>query len=83
MVAICAGEPRLTVPPILQTPLSEVIPPYVYAFSLPSGHALNITVIAGMVAYLLIRPEDTVGRFWTARSESIPVGTPADTVRVT
>ena len=36
-------------------PLSEAIPPYEYAFSFPSGHALNSTVIAGMVAYLLIR----------------------------
>jgi membrane-associated phospholipid phosphatase len=36
-------------------PLSEAVPPYEYAFSFPSGHALNSTVIAGMVAYLLVR----------------------------
>jgi len=36
-------------------PLSEAVPPYEYAFSFPSGHALNSTVIAGMVAYLLAR----------------------------
>jgi membrane-associated phospholipid phosphatase len=36
-------------------PLSEAVPPYEYAFSFPSGHALNSTVIAGMVAYLVIR----------------------------
>jgi undecaprenyl-diphosphatase len=36
-------------------PLSEAVPPFEYAFSFPSGHALNSTVIAGMVAYLLAR----------------------------
>ena len=36
-------------------PLTEAVPPYEYAFSFPSGHALNSTVIAGMVAYLLVR----------------------------
>ena len=36
-------------------PLAEAVPPYEYAFSFPSGHALNSTVIAGVVAYLLIR----------------------------
>lgn len=36
-------------------PLAEAVPPYEYAFSFPSGHALNSTVIAGMVAYLLAR----------------------------
>lgn len=36
-------------------PLSEAVPPYEYAFSFPSGHALNSTVIAGMVAYLVAR----------------------------
>ena len=36
-------------------PLSEAVPPYEYAFSFPSGHALNSTVIAGTVAYLLAR----------------------------
>ena len=36
-------------------PLTAAIPPYEYAFSFPSGHALNSTVIAGMVAYLLLR----------------------------
>jgi undecaprenyl-diphosphatase len=36
-------------------PLSEAVPPYEYAYSFPSGHALNSTVIAGIIAYLLIR----------------------------
>ena len=36
-------------------PLSEAVPPYEYAFSFPSGHTLNSTVIAGVVAYLLLR----------------------------
>ena len=31
------------------------MPPYEYAFSFPSGHTLNSTVIAGVVAYLLLR----------------------------
>ena len=39
----------------VRPPLSEAVPPYEYAFSFPSGHALNSTVIAGMVAYLLVR----------------------------
>jgi membrane-associated phospholipid phosphatase len=36
-------------------PLTDAIPPYEYAFSFPSGHTLNSTVIAGMVAYLVAR----------------------------
>lgn len=36
-------------------PLSEAVPPYEYAFSFPSGHTLNSTVVAGVVAYLLLR----------------------------
>ena len=39
----------------VRPPLTEAVPPYEYAFSFPSGHALNNTVIAGMVAYLLVR----------------------------
>ena len=35
-------------------PLEDAVPPYEYAFSFPSGHALNSTVIAGVVAYLLV-----------------------------
>ena len=36
-------------------PLSDAVPPYEHAFSFPSGHTLNSTVIAGMVAYLIAR----------------------------
>jgi len=36
-------------------PLSSAVPPYEHAFSFPSGHTLNSTVIAGMVAYLIAR----------------------------
>lgn len=36
-------------------PLTDAVPPYEYAFSFPSGHTLNSTVIAGLVAYLLLR----------------------------
>jgi membrane-associated phospholipid phosphatase len=43
-------------------PLPEAVPPYEYAFSFPSGHTLNSTVIAGVVAYLLIRRLQTT---WT------------------
>ena len=39
----------------IRPPLTDAIPPYEYAFSFPSGHALNSTVIAGMVAYLIAR----------------------------
>jgi membrane-associated phospholipid phosphatase len=38
----------------VRPPLTEAVPPYEYAFSFPSGHALNSTVIAGMVTYLLV-----------------------------
>ncbi len=34
-------------------PLSDAVPPYEHAFSFPSGHTLDSTVIAGMVAYLV------------------------------
>ena len=44
-------------------PLSEAVPPYEYAFSFPSGHTVNSTVIAGMVAYLVARRlESHLGR---------------------
>ena len=36
-------------------PLGDAVPPYEHAFSFPSGHTLNSTVIAGMVAYLVAR----------------------------
>jgi undecaprenyl-diphosphatase len=35
-------------------PLSDAVPPYEHSPSFPSGHTLNATVIAGVVAYLLI-----------------------------
>ncbi len=50
MTNVCkaiVGRPR--------PPLVEAVPPYEYAFSFPSGHTLNSTVIAGVVAYLLLR----------------------------
>lgn len=33
-------------------PLAKAVPPYEYAFSFPSGHTLNSTVVALMLAYL-------------------------------
>ncbi|MDO5745652.1 MAG: phosphatase PAP2 family protein, partial [Micrococcaceae bacterium] len=38
----------------------DAIPPYEYSPSFPSGHTLNATVIAGVVAYLIILRLDTV-----------------------
>lgn len=36
-------------------PLEDAIPPYESSMSYPSGHSLNALVIAGILAYLLIR----------------------------
>jgi undecaprenyl-diphosphatase len=36
-------------------PLVDAVPPYESSPSFPSGHALNSTVIAGIVAYLVLR----------------------------
>ncbi len=38
----------------VRPPLADAVPPYEYAASFPSGHALNSTVIAGLVAYLVL-----------------------------
>ena len=47
-------------------PLSDAVPPYESSPSFPSGHALNSTVIAGVVAYLLVRRlSSTVARVIT------------------
>lgn len=37
----------------IRPPLEYAVPPYEYAFSFPSGHTLNSTVIAGTVSYLI------------------------------
>ncbi|HEY5845944.1 MAG TPA: phosphatase PAP2 family protein [Microlunatus sp.] len=39
----------------VRPPTSDAIPPFEYSPSFPSGHTLNSTVIAGLVAYLLLR----------------------------
>ena len=39
----------------VRPPQSEAVPPFETSPSFPSGHALNSTVIAGLVAYLLLR----------------------------
>lgn len=36
-------------------PITDAVPPFETSPSLPSGHALNSTVIAGLIAYLLLR----------------------------
>ena len=36
-------------------PLSDAVPPYETSFSFPSGHSLNALVIAGILAYLIVR----------------------------
>ncbi|MDJ0313529.1 phosphatase PAP2 family protein [Arthrobacter sp. H35-D1] len=41
-------------------PLADAIPPYEYSPSFPSGHTLNATVIAGVVAYLIILRLDSL-----------------------
>jgi undecaprenyl-diphosphatase len=35
-------------------PLASAVPPYEQGFSFPSGHTLNSTVVAGMLAYLTV-----------------------------
>jgi undecaprenyl-diphosphatase len=35
-------------------PLVDAVPPYEQSFSFPSGHTLNSTVVAGMLAYLVV-----------------------------
>ncbi|MCW2811399.1 MAG: putative lipid phosphate phosphatase YodM [Friedmanniella sp.] len=39
----------------VRPPLGDAVPPFEYSPSFPSGHALNSTVIAGLVAYLVVR----------------------------
>lgn len=42
-------------------PLDTAVPPYEHGFSFPSGHTLNSTVVAGMLAYLSVW---LIGRLW-------------------
>ncbi|GAA4898826.1 hypothetical protein GCM10025789_16010 [Tessaracoccus lubricantis] len=42
-------------------PVEEAVPPFESSMSFPSGHSLNALVIAGILAYLLIR------HFWARR----------------
>lgn len=41
-------------------PEALAVPPYESSWSFPSGHALNATAIAGVVAYLLVRHQRSV-----------------------
>jgi membrane-associated phospholipid phosphatase len=60
MVIAVAGSLAMTIVGKLvvaraRPPIVDAVPPYETSPSLPSGHALNSTVIAGMVAYLILR----------------------------
>jgi membrane-associated phospholipid phosphatase len=39
--------------------LADAVPPYELSASFPSGHTLNSVAIAGVVAYLLVRRQQT------------------------
>ncbi len=52
-------------------PVADAVPPYESSPSFPSGHALNSTVIAGMVAYLLLRRlSSPLARRWSSPRRS-------------
>ena len=60
MIAATAGSLLMTVVgkrlfDRARPPLADAVPPYEHSPSFPSGHTLNATVIAGVVAYLLVR----------------------------
>ena len=64
VAAAAAGSLAMTVvgkPLVGRTrpPVADAVPPYEMSAAFPSGHALNATVIAGVVAYLLVRRQHT------------------------
>lgn len=42
-------------------PMVDAVPPYEMSAAFPSGHTLNATVLAGIVAYLLVRRQHSAG----------------------
>lgn len=53
-------------------PLVDAVPPYETSGSFPSGHALNAVVVAGIVAYLLVRRQQ---RAWVRAATLTAAGT--------
>lgn len=53
-------------------PLSDAVPPFETSGSFPSGHALNSVVVAGVLAYLLVRRQQ---RAWVRAATLTTAGT--------
>jgi membrane-associated phospholipid phosphatase len=61
LVLTVAGKAAVT---RARPPHVDAVPPYEFGFSFPSGHSLNAVMLAGIVAYLLLR---RLRRAWARR----------------